>query len=209
MHGKESFTYQGHAVDLSKPFRRLSMRDAIREFGNIDVDKLDDEQLAELRITYNLELKGDITRGALICALFESLCEDKLILPTFIIEHPKESTPLCKPSRKDPNFVERFELFMFGFECANAYSELNDPLLQTKLLEDQAAQLRAGSEAAHPMDEDFIEAIEIGMPPTGGVGIGMDRMIMILTDQPTIKEVIFFPFMKEEHKPDVKSSIKA
>ena len=176
------------------------MRDAIREYGEIDVDKLSDEELFDLRITYNLEIKGDLTRAAVILKLFEELVESKLIQPTFVIEHPIESTPLCKQSRRDPLYVERFELFMAGFECGNAYSELNDPVLQRKLLEDQARQLRAGAQEAHPMDEDFIEAIEYGMPPTGGIGFGIDRLTMLLTNSPTIKDVIFFPFMKPEAK---------
>ncbi|MBI4449193.1 lysine--tRNA ligase [Candidatus Woesearchaeota archaeon] len=200
VNGTEHCTYGDHHIDFSQPFRRITMRDAIKEYANIDVDKLTDEELFDLRITYNLEIKCDLSRGVLIMALFEELVEDKLISPTYVIEHPVESTPLCKPSRAHKGFVERAELFVAGFECANIYSELNDPLLQRKLLEDQATKLRAGSEEAHPMDEDFIEAIEYGMPPMGGVGFGIDRLTMLLTNSHTIKDVILFPFMKPEEK---------
>jgi len=192
----QSVEYQGEKISLKKPWQRMTMVEAIRKFAQIDVEKLDDRELFDLRITYNLEIKGDITRGAVIQALFEELAEDKLVQPTFITHHPIESTPLCKPARSNPKFAERFELFIAGMEMGNAYSELNDPVLQRKLLEDQSKQLRAGSEEAHPMDENFVQAIEYGMPPTGGVGLGIDRMCMILLNQSSIRDVIFFPFMK-------------
>ena len=171
------------------------MKDAIKKYGKIDVDSLKDNELKGrldgLKIEYD-----KFSRGIAIQLLFEELVEDKLIQPTFIIEHPRETTPLCKVSRKDDSLIERFELFICGFELSNAYSELNDPVLQRKLLEDQAKQLRGGDDEANPMDEDFVEAIEMGMPPTSGVGIGIDRMMMVLTGSDSIKEVILFPFMK-------------
>ena len=136
----------------------------------------------------------------MIQALFEELCESKLVQPVHIIDHPKESTPLCKPKRDNPDFVERFESYVGGVELTNGYSELNDPLLQRELLAEQARQLRAGFDEAHPMDEDFVRAVEHGMPPAGGVGIGIDRLVMFLTDQPSIRDVILFPIMKPRQK---------
>ncbi|MBI4141288.1 lysine--tRNA ligase [Candidatus Woesearchaeota archaeon] len=190
--------YQGKEIDFKKPWQSYTMVEAIRKFAEINLDNMSDKEIFDLRITYNLEIKGDITKGKIIQALFEELVEAKLIQPTFITHHPVESTPLCKECR-DTNyhgFIERFELFIVGMEFANAYSELNNPIVQRKLLEQQAKELRAGAEEAHPMDEDFVESLEYAMPPTGGVGIGIDRMIMILTNQPSIKDVILFPFVK-------------
>lgn len=196
INGTLKIKYGEQEIDLKRPWKRITMTDAIKEYANIDVENLSDTELFDLRITYNLEIDGDITRGKLIQSLFEELVEEKLIQPTFLTVHPQESTPLCKQARGKKGFVERFEPFIAGMEIANAYSELNDPVLQRKLLEEQANQLRAGSEEAHPMDEDFVQAIEQGMPPTGGVGIGIDRMTMILTNNQSIRDVIFFPFMK-------------
>lgn len=196
--GTTQFEYQGHKIDLKRPWQRYTMVEAIKKFADIDVEKLTDKDLFELRITYKLEIAGEVTRGKMIQALFEELVEEKLIQPTFITHHPVESTPLCKPCREHPlQFVERFEPFIAKMEIGNAYSELNDPILQRKLLEDQAKELNEGSQEAHPMDEDFIQAIEYGMPPTGGLGIGIDRMVMILTNQASIRDVLLFPFMKK------------
>lgn len=199
LYGKTQVEYQGKEIDFKKPWQSYTMVDAIRKFADINLNNLSDKEIFDLRITYNLEIEGDVTKGKIIQALFEELVESKLIQPTFITHHPTESTPLCKECR-DHNyhgFIERFELFIVGMEFANAYSELNNPLTQRKLLEEQAKQLRAGAEEAHPMDEDFVESLEYGMPPTGGVGLGIDRMVMILTNQPSIKDVILFPFMKQ------------
>ena len=201
LHGKTTFEYDGHTIDVKKPWKSYTVVGALREFGKIDVDKMSDKELAKACTQHKIDVKKGTTRGQLIQELFEELVEHQLIQPTFITHHPMESTPLCKPCREEPlskNFIERFEPFICGMEIANAYSELNDPVLQRKLLEDQAKQLRAGSEEAHPMDEDFVQAIEYGMPPTGGVGIGIDRMTMILTNNTSIRDVIFFPFMKNE-----------
>jgi len=201
LYGTTKIEYQGHKIDLKKPWERLTMVGAIKKYGDIDVTKLSDRELFDLRTTFNLEIEGDITRGKVIQALFEHLVEGKLIQPIFITHHPAETTPLCKHCREQSNetkgCVERFEPFIAGMEIANAYSELNDPVLQRKLLEDQAKQLRAGATEAHPMDEDFLRAIETGMPPTGGIGIGVDRMVMLLTNSASIRDVIFFPFMKK------------
>ncbi len=196
IHGGTKFKFGNHEIDVKKPWQRLTMVQAIKKYADIDVDKLPDRELFDLRLTFNLEVKGDITRGSVIQALFEALVEDKLIQPTFITEHPKESTPLAKPSRHHHLFVERFEPFIAGIEIGNAYSELNDPELQRTQLEHQACLLRAGSAEAHPMDEDFVRAIEHGMPPAGGLGLGIDRMCMFILGQESIRDVLLFPFMK-------------
>lgn len=188
--------YQGQKINLKPPWPRMKMTEAIRKFADINVEKLDDRELKDLRLTYNLEIEGELTRGKIIQALFDELVEGKLIQPVFITHHPVESTPLCKPARDEARYVERFEPFIIGMEMGNAYSELNDPLLQRKLLEEQSKELKKGVEQAHPMDEDFLRAIEIGMPPTGGLGLGIDRMVMLLANQASIRDVIFFPFMK-------------
>ena len=198
LYGTLTIPYGEHTIHLKTPWKRATMKELIKEHANIDTDKYTDKELFDLRITYNIDIKGDITRGLMIQQLFEELVEDKLIQPTFVVEHPQETTPLAKQSRTTPGLVERFELFVAGMEFSNAYSELNDPIQQRKLLEDQARQLRAGEEEAHPMDEDFVQAIEYGMPPTGGVGIGIDRLTMLMTNNKSIRDVILFPFMKQE-----------
>lgn len=199
--GTTRIEYQGKEIDLKKPWQFYTMVDAIKKFADINLKNMSDKEVFDLRITYNLEIDGDITRGKIVQALFEELVEDKLIQPTFITHHPQESTPLCKECREQEHkgFVERFEPYIAGMEIANAYTELNNPITQKKLFEEQAKELRAGSEEAHPMDEDFVEALEYAMPPTGGVGLGIDRMIMILTNQPSIKDVILFPFVKNKN----------
>ncbi|MBI4139818.1 lysine--tRNA ligase [Candidatus Woesearchaeota archaeon] len=196
LYGTLKIPFGDHTINLGTPWRRATMKDLLKEHVNIDVDKYSDEELFDLRITYNIDVEGDITRGLMIQQLFEELVEDKLVQPTFVIEHPIETTPLAKSSRITKELVERFELFIAGMEFSNAYSELNDPILQRKLLEEQAKQLRGGDEEAHPMDEDFVQAIEYGMPPTGGVGIGIDRLTMLMTNNKSIRDVILFPFMK-------------
>ncbi len=193
-----TISFRGHEISLEKPWAKITMRDALKKYADIDVSKYPDEELFDLRHTYNIDYHGELNRGTMIQLLFEKLVEDKLIQPTFVTEHPLETTPLCKQARKDPRFVERFELFIGGMEFANAYSELNDPIVQRKLLEGQATLLRGGEEEAHPMDEDFCEAVEYGMPPAGGVGIGVDRLVMLLTGKDSIREVIFFPFMRPQ-----------
>ncbi len=200
IHGTTKIHYQGQAIDFKTPWQRLTMIDALKQLAGIDVTKLTDDELFDLRTTYNLEIEGKLSRGVMIQALFEELCESKLVQPVHIIDHPKESTPLCKPKRDNPDFVERFESYVGGVELTNGYSELNDPLLQRELLAEQARQLRAGFDEAHPMDEDFVRAVEHGMPPAGGVGIGIDRLVMFLTDHPSIRDVILFPIMKPRQK---------
>ncbi len=198
VHGSTKFEYQGNVIDVKKPWQSYTMTEALRKFAGIDAEKLSVADMGRLCAEHRLEVQKNPSKGQLLQALFEELVEDKLVQPTFITHHPVESTPLCKPCREHhlkEHFIERFEPFIAGMEIGNAYSELNDPVLQRKFLEAQANNLKAGYAEAHPMDEEFVEAIEYGMPPTGGVGIGIDRMAMILTNNPNIRDVIFFPFM--------------
>lgn len=194
-----------HEIDLKTPWKRMTMKESIKHYGSVDVDSMKDEEIRTYLIK-NTEADRDkvkkAPRGLLIAALFEELVEKHLIQPHHIIDHPIETTPLCKlhrdPHKKKEQLVERFETFILGFEFCNAYTELNDPLLQRKLLEQQADKKSAGDEEAHPMDEEFIEAICQGMPPTGGLGIGIDRMVMLFTSQTSIRDVLFFPIMRPE-----------
>ncbi|MEK6938405.1 MAG: lysine--tRNA ligase, partial [Nanoarchaeota archaeon] len=191
-------THKGQEVELDfkAPWPRLSMLDALHKYGGIDARNMSKEDILDLVSQHNINFDGEFSWGLGVQLLFEHLAEEHLIQPVHIIDHPKESTPLCKVHREDTRLIERFESFCLGAELCNAYSELNDPILQRKLLEEQAAQLRAGSDEAHPMDEDFINCIEYGMPPTGGLGFGIDRMAIMLTGVESIRDVILFPTMK-------------
>lgn len=192
-------------IDLKAPWIRMSMKDAIKNYGKLDVDAMSDDEIRNvLRDSKKIDPKkiNGVARGLLIATLFELVAEPHLIQPHHITDHPIETTPLCKPHR-DPKLraeglVERFESFILCNEMCNAYTELNDPVVQRQLLEDQAAKRAAGNEEIPPLDEEFIEAICQGMPPTGGLGIGIDRLIMILTDSHTIRDVLLFPWMKPE-----------
>ena len=192
--GTTKFEYQSHKIDFKKPWSRLTMIDAIKKYAKIDVKKMSDDEIQNTIRNYNIEYNGDYNRGIAIERIFEDLVEDKLIDPVFITDHPKESTPLCKAKRGNPDLVERFEPFCCAMEIGNAYSELNDPQHQRKTLVEQS-KIRTADEA-HPIDEEFIEAMEYGMPPTGGLGIGIDRLVMIMLNQPSIRDIILFPFMK-------------
>lgn len=192
-------------VDMKAPWTRLSMKDSIKKFGHMDVDQLSDEQIRKMLLdSGHCEPKklAALTRGLLIAALFEVTSEKHLIQPHHIIDHPIETTPLCKPHRdpkkRQEGLVERFESFILGQEICNAYSELNDPEIQRVLLEKQAVRREGGDEEASPLDEEFIEAICQGMPPTGGIGIGIDRLIMILMNNHSIRDVLYFPWMKPQ-----------
>ena len=187
--------FQGKKIDFKPPWKRLPMITAIKKYAGFDVKKMSDKELfAEVKsLGHELE---EQKRGLAIAALFEELVEEHLTGPVFITDYPKETTPLAKAHRKDPSLIERFEPYVAGWEMGNAYSELNDPVLQRKLLEEQAKSLASGHEESHPMDEDFCQALEVGMPPTGGLGLGIDRWVMVFTDQPSIRDVIFFPTMK-------------
>lgn len=196
--GTTKINYQGREIDLKKPWKRITMFEAIKIYGKIDVAELSDKELYEKAKRLNLEINKTTPRGLIIQQLFEKLVEPQLIQPIFITDHPKETTPLCKLKRGNKDLIERFEPFINGWEIGNAYSELNDPILQKELLREQGEEGRGGNEEHHPMDEDFINALEIGMPPTGGLGLGIDRMIMLFTNSASIRDVILFPTMKPQ-----------
>ena len=189
-------------IDFKAPWKRLTMMEALRLHAQLDVSKMSIQEMEKIIHQHKLEHEGLLTWGSGVQTLFEGLVEEKLIQPVHITDHPLETTPLCKKHRKDSRLIERFESFCLGTELCNAYSELNDLILQRTLLEDQAKMLSAGDEEAHPLDEDFLTAMEYGMPPAGGVGIGMDRMAILLTGVESIRDVILFPTMKprEEEK---------
>jgi len=196
--GKTTIEYNGKKIELKAPWKRLTVKQALKKFADIDADKLSDEQLFKLIEKNRIEYKGRLKRGEMISLLFEELCEDKIIQPTHIFDHPKESCPLAKPHRKDSELIERIEPFMNGWEVGNCYSELINPIIQRKLLEEQAKKGRGGDEESHPMDEDYINALEHGLPPNAGIGIGVDRMVMLLTGADSIRDVLLFPIMKPE-----------
>jgi len=191
--GKLKFEYQGKEIDFSKKFPRIKMTDAIKQYAKIDVEK---DGLKKYIKKYKLNLQKSAPKGVIINELFEALVENKLIQPTFIIDYPLEISPLTKIHRKDKNYAERFELFINGAEIANAYSELNDPIEQKQRFEAQRQQIKTCDLEAHPMDEDFVKALEYGMPPTGGLGIGIDRLAIILTNSPSIRDIILFPTLR-------------
>ena len=194
--GTAKIKYQEKIFDLKTPWKRISVKEGLKKFADINVDKLDDKKLKDLVKKNNIAHEGELTRGRAILLLFEELVEEKLDGPIFVIDYPKEASPLCKPKRGDPELIEKFEPYINGWEMGNAYSELNNPELQKKLLMDQVRLLKAGNAEAHPFDDDFVKSIETGMPPTGGLGLGIDRMIMLFTDSESIRDVILFPFMR-------------
>ncbi len=196
--GVEKVKFGEHEIDLTKPFRRERMLDMLAEHG-ID-ESTPDNEIKALLEKYNIKM-AKYERGLALGKLFDRICEDELIEPVFVIDHPKETTPLCKLHRKNPELIERFELYIGGMEIANGYTELNDPELQEKFFRDEAERRTLGDEEAHQMDMDFVEALRWGMPPTGGVGIGIDRVTMILTGKTSIKEVILFPMLSPKGAP--------
>ena len=195
--GTTKITYQGTEIDLGKPFRRLTMTDAIKEYAGIDFDQVaTDEEAKALAKEHHIEFEARHTKGDIINLFFEEYCEKELVQPTFIMDHPIAISPLTKKKPTDPEKVERFELFINTWEMCNAYSELNDPIDQRERFKLQDALEDAGDEEANHTDEDFLNALEIGMPPTGGIGYGIDRLVMLLTDSPSIREVLLFPTLK-------------
>jgi lysyl-tRNA synthetase, class II len=200
VNGAPKITFEGREIDLTPPWQRLTMADALKLHAEIDFAALSDDEAKALLKRHGMEIEGGYRRGLAMAGLFEHTCEAKLIQPVFIIDHPKETTPLCKAHRTNPELVERFEPYINGWEVGNAYSELNDPQRQRELLMEQVERGRGGENETHPMDDDFLRALEYGMPPTGGVGIGVDRMVMLLTDTQNIRDVILFPLMKPEGK---------
>ncbi|WP_419048120.1 lysine--tRNA ligase, partial [Hominenteromicrobium sp.] len=195
--GSAVITYNGVEIDLLKPFARLTMNDAIKKYAGIDFDEVKtDEEAKALAKEHHIEYEERHTKGDIINLFFEEYCEKELIQPTFIMDHPLAISPLTKKKPSDPTKVERFELFINTWEMCNAYSELNDPIDQRERFAAQDAAFAAGDEEANHTDEDFLNALEYGMPPTGGIGYGIDRLVMLLTDSPAIRDVLLFPTMK-------------
>lgn len=195
--GTTEIKYGDKVLDLSKPFERLTMIDAVKKYSGVDFNeiKTDDEAKAIAK-EKNIEFEDRHKKGDILNLFFEEFCEANLIQPTFIMDHPVDISPLTKRKPSNPDYVERFELFMNGWEMCNAYSELNDPIDQRERFALQDAAADAGDEEANHTDEDFLNALEIGMPPTGGIGYGIDRLVMLLTDSPAIRDVLLFPTMK-------------
>ncbi len=202
--GGEQVTFGEHAISLQAPFVRVSLRDAAREAASTrlkreipDADLRDRERVAAIAREVGVEVDPGYGAGKITTAIFERLCEDRLIQPTFVYDFPTEVSPLSKQKPGDPDTVERFELYIGGFEVANAFSELNDPLEQRRRFEAQLSNRARGDLEAHAMDEDYIRALEYGLPPTGGEGVGIDRLVMVLTNSPSIRDVILFPLMRK------------
>ncbi len=197
--GTTKFTYGDIELDFGKPFERITMTDAVKKYVGIDFDQVKtDEEAKKLADEHHIEYEKYHNKGNILCLFFEEFCEDKLIQPTFVMDHPIEISPLTKKKPSDPSKVERFELFCNGWEMCNAYSELNDPIDQRERFAAQDAAAAAGDEEAEHTDEDFINALEIGMPPTGGIGYGIDRLVMLLTNSSAIRDVLLFPTMRQE-----------
>lgn len=199
--GTAKLIYDGVEIDLEKPFERITMVDALKKYKGIDFTQIKtDEEAKALADQYHIEYEARHKKGDILSMLFEEFVEEHLVQPTFILDHPIEISPLTKKKPENPDYTERFELFITKREMANAYSELNDPLDQIERFKAQEALLAAGDEEANSMDEDFVNALMVGMPPTGGIGIGMDRFIMLLTDSYAIRDVLLFPTLKSTGK---------
>ena len=195
--GSTKISYNGVEIDLGKPFARMTMNEAILKYAGIDFDKVEsDEAAKKLADEHHIEYEERHKKGDIINLFFEEYCEKELIQPTFITDHPIEISPLTKKKPTDPTKVERFELFCNTWEMCNAYSELNDPIDQRERFAQQDANADAGDDEAEHTDEDFLYALELGMPPTGGIGYGLDRLCMLLTDSQAIRDVLLFPTMK-------------
>lgn len=197
--GKTTITYQGTEVNLAAPWRRVSMVELVKEATGVDFSvQMSDEEAHALAKQHKVPVEPHMSFGHIVNAFFETFCEHTLIQPTFVTGHPVAISPLAKKSEEDPRFTDRFELFIVAREHANAFTELNDPIDQRERFESQLAEKEQGNDEAHEMDDDFIRALEYGMPPTGGLGIGIDRLVMLLTDAPSIRDVLLFPHMRGE-----------
>ena len=197
--GTTQIVYKGIEIDLGKPFERITMVDAVKKYAGVDWNEVETlEQARALADEHHVEYEERHKKGDILSLFFEEFAEEHLIQPTFVMDHPIEISPLTKKKPEDPNYVERFEFFMNGWEMANAYSELNDPIDQRERFRDQEEQLAQGNDEANTTDEDFLNALEIGMPPTGGIGFGIDRMCMLLTGSEAIRDVLLFPTMKTQ-----------
>ena len=199
--GKTTVTYGGHEIDLGKDFDRLTMVDAVKKYAGVDFDEIPDTETAKkIADEKHVEYQKHHTKGDILNLFFEEFVEENLIQPTFIMDYPDEISPLTKRKPENPDYTQRFELFIVGREYGNAYSELNDPIDQRKRFEHQESLRAAGDDEANMIDEDFMTALEFGMPPTGGLGIGVDRMVMLLTESVSIRDVLFFPTMRPIEK---------
>ena len=199
--GTTTITYNGVEMDLGKPFERITMVDAVKKYANVDWNEVPDLEAARaLAKEHHIEFEDFHKKGDILNLFFETYVEEHLIQPTFVMDHPIEISPLTKKKPENPEYVERFEFFMNGWEMANAYSELNDPIDQRERFAAQDALAEAGDDEAEHTDEDFLNALEVGMPPTGGIGYGIDRLVMIMTDSPAIRDVLLFPTLKSEKK---------
>lgn len=214
VNGSTKAMYQGQEIDFTPPWNRISMTEAVRRYGNVDFSSVtDDFQAHELAKAHGIAVDASAGKGKILAAFFDAYCEDKLVQPTFVYEYPVEISPLAKRDPNQPDMTQRFEAFVLGAEIANGYSELNDARDQKARFEEQMALREAGDLEAGMMDEDFVRALEIGLPPTGGLGIGIDRMVMFLTDQISIRDVLLFPTMKpigmekSEEAPSIASSV--
>ena len=197
VNGTTHITYQGTELDLTPPFRRITMNDIVKEIKGVDFSACaNDDEAKELAKSIGLEVKDTDTKGRLLYNAFDEFCESEITQPTFVTEYPVEVSPLAKRNKDNPMFTDRFEAFIVGKEFGNAFSELNDPIDQKQRFLAQVAERAAGDDEAHMMDEDFVLALEYGMPPTGGLGIGVDRLVMLLTDNYSIRDVLLFPTMK-------------
>ena len=199
VNGTTKATFGEHEIDFKAPYKRVTMRQAIIDFTGFDIKDKSEDELRAAAQGMGVEIDDSMGKGKLIDEIFGEKCEGNYIQPTFIIDYPKEMSPLCKEHREDPELTERFELMVCGKEIANAYSELNDPIDQRERFEEQLKLADRGDDEAMFIDQDFLRALEYGMPPTSGLGIGMDRLIMFLTNNQSIQEVLFFPQMKPEH----------
>ncbi len=208
--GSSKITYNGIELDFGKPFERITMNDCIKKYTGIDFDTVkSDEEAKKLADEHHVEYEDRHTKGDIINLFFEEFCEEKLVQPTFVMDHPLAISPLTKKKPEDPEKVERFELFINTWEMCNAYSELNDPIDQRERFAAQDAAFAAGDEEANHTDEDFLNALEVGMPPTGGIGYGIDRLVMLLTDSSAIRDVLLFPTMKTLNDVNKKNDVKS
>ncbi|MCG9126274.1 lysine--tRNA ligase [Candidatus Poribacteria bacterium] len=198
LHGTTKIQYQEQELDFTPPWNRITMVESIKQNSDFDPESLSDDELYTKVVNAGIELAGDESKGEIIAELFDTFVEDKLIQPTFIYDYPIEVSPFAKKKPENPEYVERFEFFISGMEVGNAFSELNDPIDQRQRFLEQASNLEKGDEEAFMVDEDYLRALEYGMPPTGGLGIGIDRLTMLLTDQYSIRDVILFPQMRPE-----------
>ncbi|EKD31208.1 MAG: hypothetical protein ACD_77C00368G0001 [uncultured bacterium] len=199
LHGKTKLTLGNKEIEFKAPYRKLPMLDAIKEYAGVDVAGMNEEELRKVCEKLNVPISKSMGVGKLIDALFGEFCEEHLIQPTFIIDYPVETSPLTKKHRSNPALTERFELFVNGKELANAYSELNDPVEQLERFKDQVKLKDKGDDEAMFIDMDFVRALEYGMPPTSGMGIGIDRLTMFMTNSSSIQDVLFFPQMRPEN----------